>query len=650
MKYALSLSMPHEAAYLASDASVTIARPHGLTKSAGDKPSPPPVEAPDGNLYGTTSRNRARLWLCSRFLLVVALTCLSMNTAHANGVNTSIGNGDIQYGTVTGTGGIDAYTFTVPSTASRILVTIGQTGTIVGAFRAQLLIYNPSGTLVDYANLGSGNARAYSSIGIGTSGTFTAKVKRLDSGTTGGSYAVHLAFVVSGSDGIPVTPPNQGSAMHPSVSYGGSIGDTADRANLGIWTFSGVAGNSATFSMTMGSGAHNMRFEFYNPSGALIAYANFLGTTGSKNIGTMVAGTYTVLAYRQDAYNNAMSYTLSSADIGLPGVIPPPLPPSSTAKLLGCGGAGTAHKGNPCDVASGNKFEQVIDYATSGSDTLSFVRSYNSLAAASYSSHAGALGVNWRSNYDRYVRMVSATSLFVERPSGQALSFTLKGGVWTPDSDVNLKLTQSGSGAGSRWTLTDQDDTVENYTMVDANNAVLSSVQARNGYTQTLNYSGTQLQSVTDSFGRSLQFTYQNGLLQSVTTPDSLVLTYSYAAAGGSNRLVSVAYNTSPQTSQSYVYENAAFPFALTGIIDENGNRFATWTYDTAGRATSSQHAGGADLTQFAYNADGSRTVTDPLGAANRLQIHDPPGRPEGHGRGPAGEPHDRRGHQDLHL
>src|SRR5262249_46570454 len=53
---------------------------------------------------------------------------------------------------------------------------------------------------------------------------------------------------------------------------------------------------------------------------------------------------------------------------------------------------------------------------------------------------------------------------------------------------------------------------------------------------------------------------------------------------------------------------------ALTAIIDENGNRFASWTYDASGRATSSQHAGGADLVNVAYNADGTRTVTNALG------------------------------------
>ena len=62
---------------------------------------------------------------------------------------------------------------------------------------------------------------------------------------------------------------------------------------------------------------------------------------------------------------------------------------------------------------------------------------------------------------------------------------------------------------------------------------------------------------VRDSYSRSLQFTYENGLLQTLTTPDGLVLTYGYDSSGvkpGVNdRLASVAYSTTPQTSQAYL-------------------------------------------------------------------------------------------------
>ncbi len=195
------------------------------------------------------------------------------------------------------------------------------------------------------------------------------------------------------------------------------------------------------------------------------------------------------------------------------------------------------------------------------------------------------------------------------------LSFTLSGGRWVSDSDVDVQLSQNNV---ATWTLTNHDDTVETYTVKSPGQALLTSIQSRNGYTQNLKYnSSNELVSVTDSYNRTLTFTYtySGELLQSVTTPDNLVITYGYTAAAGGNQLTSVSYSTTPATSQTYLYENANLPFALTGIIDENGNRYGTWTYDSNGRALSSQHAGGADLTTVAYDdTTGNRTVTNALG------------------------------------
>ncbi|MWK60060.1 RHS repeat protein [Pseudomonas otitidis] len=63
-----------------------------------------------------------------------------------------------------------------------------------------------------------------------------------------------------------------------------------------------------------------------------------------------------------------------------------------------------------------------------------------------------------------------------------------------------------------------------------------------------------------------------------------------------------------------YHYEDSRNPNLLTGITDERGIRYATWTYDDQGRAISSEHAGGAEKVTVAYNADGSSTVTNALG------------------------------------
>lgn len=283
----------------------------------------------------------------------------------------------------------------------------------------------------------------------------------------------------------------------------------------------------------------------------------------------------------------------------------------------GCTGVGQPQEGDPVTLGTGNLFEQVTDYTTTGANPLAFTRYYNSQSNLVNATFAVTLGVNWRHNYDRYL-LVSPLSVVAERGDGQQVTFNLTSGKWIPDSDIDETLAQS----GSTWTLTDNQDTVETYTAVSSTKALLTSVKTRNGYTQKLTYNGSgQLTTVTDSYSRTLGFTYTGTLLDTVTTPDGTTLTYGFTSsgvtAGKLDRLASVTYSTTPATSQTYLYENAALPFALTGIEDEDNNRFATWAYDANTRATSSEHGDGADLTTFTYNSDGTTTVTNALGVAD---------------------------------
>ena len=279
--------------------------------------------------------------------------------------------------------------------------------------------------------------------------------------------------------------------------------------------------------------------------------------------------------------------------------------PSDQPGACGCG--------DPIGVGNGNLYEKVTDYHTAGANSLSFDRYYNSLGDTG--SLATTLGIKWRSTYDRYLRFVSSSAVTAERADGQEVNFNLTGSTWTPDSDVDLTLVQS----GSTWALTDKDDTVETYSAINATEAILQSIKYRNGYTQTLAYnSSNAVTAVTDSYNRSLDFTYQSGLLQTVSTPDGLTLTFGFTPEGTGNLLTSVSYSTSPTTSQTYLYEDTSLPTALTGIVDEDGNRFATWTYDSFGRALTSQLGNGANLTTVVYNdSDGSRTVTNAFGVVD---------------------------------
>jgi hypothetical protein len=277
--------------------------------------------------------------------------------------------------------------------------------------------------------------------------------------------------------------------------------------------------------------------------------------------------------------------------------------------------SGKVSCGEPFDVGSGNMYLSVPDYATVGQNPLSFTRYYNSFTLSD--TYAVALGSNWRHNFDRYLHIINPSAIYgvtAERETGQYVNFSSSSGTYTPDSDVDYSLSKS----GTTWTLTAPDDTVETYSQSGAE-ATLSTVKLRNGYTQTMHYTSGKLSSVTDTYGRTLGMSYTGSLLTGLTTPDSLNLTYGYVAfSSGGHQLSTVAYNTSPATHQTYAYSNASFPAALTGITDENGHSYSSWTYDSSGRMATSQLSGGVNYTSVSYFDDtGNRNLPSSVGCGS---------------------------------
>lgn len=118
---------------------------------------------------------------------------------------------------------------------------------------------------------------------------------------------------------------------------------------------------------------------------------------------------------------------------------------------------------------------------------------------------------------------------------------------------------------------------------------------------------------MTDSWGRSIQFTYNaQGRVQTMTDPDGKVYSYAYNANGD---VSSVTYPD--DTVRAYHYEDANVPRFLTGITDENGDRYATWSYDASGKAKSSEHGtSGADRVDLTFNPDGTTTAADANGGS----------------------------------
>lgn len=278
--------------------------------------------------------------------------------------------------------------------------------------------------------------------------------------------------------------------------------------------------------------------------------------------------------------------------------------------------------GNPIACRTGEKFQTEVDYQSPSG--LQFARRYQSNPNPS------------TDVFQSKIRHVTQAGL----PDN-----------WTLDGDVSFKflldepkrrLAEIRLGDGGRLLFTGATNTV---TTLQSNTWAHGSVRQIMGNWRWTSGNGTQyvfgaggkLASKTQ-FGKTWTYQWQlhnNGeyLLTSVTEPLGRKLTLEYDATG---RLITMRdpsgnayryeydfigniqsvlfpddtpYDPTDNPRKQYVYEDARFPKHLTGIIDENGQRYATWAYDALGRGILSEHAGGANKTTFEYLETGNTIV-----------------------------------------
>ncbi len=298
---------------------------------------------------------------------------------------------------------------------------------------------------------------------------------------------------------------------------------------------------------------------------------------------------------------------------------------------------------NPVNLGTGNKFQKEVDVAPQGEGGLGFYRVYNSMYPG-----MSNMGNGWTHNWGRSVRMMATNEAHAFREDGSIFTFQLSGGNWYADSGVPETL--SGN-ASAGWTLKLRNDDTEQY---DASGNLLS-VTSMHGRVTTLTYAdgvggaGTfyrapdgsvtayplrkgLLWKVTDFRGRSMQFQYtieSAGAPWRMIDPAGQIHEYRYDSQGNLQSVLYPPDPLHPNPLRTYVYNEPANTMqvsqsmALTGIVDENQARFATYQYSSPtdstgspGKATSSSHAGGADAFTFTYGAT-STTYVDPLGSSH---------------------------------
>ncbi|KQV47585.1 hypothetical protein ASE26_23505 [Duganella sp. Root198D2] len=196
---------------------------------------------------------------------------------------------------------------------------------------------------------------------------------------------------------------------------------------------------------------------------------------------------------------------------------------------------------------------------------------------------------------------------------------------YSPSKDVNDRVQQvvDSSGAVIGWQVANaSNETTELFSM----DGRLLSKTDRNGLVTTFVYSDTDtppeiapragyLLKVQDPFGRALQFTYNDkGSMATMSDPAGNVTAYEYES---SQNLSKVTYPDGK--SRTYIYDEPALASnltnarLLTGIIDENGKRYATFSYDSQRHATSTEHAGAVEKYTLTYPNSPLTWMTDPL-------------------------------------
>lgn len=309
--------------------------------------------------------------------------------------------------------------------------------------------------------------------------------------------------------------------------------------------------------------------------------------------------------------------------------------------------------GDPINIGTGNMYYSAVDFKDGSQFPLEFKRVYNSSVALESSTTNGydaSMGFGWTSNLSGAHIYTNITQQFYTCTDSETgfqymcpdATFPVLAVIWHDDgSEETFQGSYPNIGTPAAGTpLTSNLPTKgqlyfdvnggyrylrgDGYTEFYDSSGKLTAIQNQHGSQHGFSYDSSGRVSTVTNYAVYntnasptvlVQFTYDAlNRIQTMTNPAGGIYTYNYDAAGN---LVSVVYPDN--TSVQYLYEDARFPHAMTGVIDEDGNRYATWTYDSQGRANSSQNAGGANSTSITYNVDGSADVTEPTGLVRHL-------------------------------
>jgi len=305
------------------------------------------------------------------------------------------------------------------------------------------------------------------------------------------------------------------------------------------------------------------------------------------------------------------------------------------------GGAGSAPTtvGNPIVLATGNKIERELDFLRDGEADLFLSRTYNH-----YWAGVGLFGKHWVSNFDYkltfgttainscyprpgggWCTIGTDTVIYAWRPDGRVIKFV-------KDFDEDLFYEDKAQPVARIERRPDGSFILYN----EANGSELYAAQGYliqvtnpyGGWTAIRYGSASGYPTATATYPvlimagprkGSAELTWANGQLTGVKDPAGNLYSYTYSAnafGAGLHRLATVSKPGNPATTVTYHHEIAERPGALTGK-SINNVRYSTFSYDSNGYATSTEHNGLEKYSLiYTRGTDGKLTVeeTNPLG------------------------------------
>jgi RHS repeat-associated protein len=278
-------------------------------------------------------------------------------------------------------------------------------------------------------------------------------------------------------------------------------------------------------------------------------------------------------AYSGQLGNGVLGYSLTPVSVAIGGGPPPPpqQPPPPEQSIGSCNGYGrhanngSACQNDPVNSLTGAFTTSAVDLRLAGIGVpFSWRRSYTSSDTT-----AGSLGPAWTYSYATSLAIQGNGDVVLRGDEGQQVYYTKQAdNSFVGAAGALSVLSLDGGG----YKLVRRDQVVYRF---DAQGR-LTSLKDRNSQGLTFAYDGSgQLQTITDSVGRSIAITHSAGLLTRVTLPDGRYVEYSYT--GG--RLSSVRDARGGTTL--YTYEAGG---RLKTIVDQNNHTVVDNTYGADGR------------------------------------------------------------------